>query len=191
MNGHRQPTPYTLTTEWQTQVDVGLETGRPPLFDLGAATTLLESLSAVVLLQAFGDGRLKRHPHDLTPTVLTGGHPALWLMALWHGRPAAAPHQPALYVMYSGGDMATHVASVATQSANAARLPTTTAETLPQGYAALLAPLAHAGVTLWEAWPFAVRQPDRRGNDHTGEERWLTWSALGLVLALLVLALLV
>jgi hypothetical protein len=187
MASHNLTTP--LRTSWQDQVEISLEVGEAPLLDLGVSNGVLDSIPALATLHAFAEQRM-----DMTaPTIVSGGNSLLWLAALMHLR-NPAPRSPNLTVVYGGADLATHIASLMTQRSNPpSRL--VQPDALPASLAPLLAPGAQSGPLLWETLPLAaaeehsaaVGRPDE-ANLPAGDP-WLTWTAMILAVALVVIAL--
>ena len=66
MNSGRSP--RAIDEAWQQELDLSLETGESPLFDVGASTGGLEGMNGVLALWRMDAGR-----RDLTAPVVTAG----------------------------------------------------------------------------------------------------------------------
>jgi len=183
----RYPATEPFPTAWQREVAMGLETGQPPRLDLGFNQGGLSSIGRIVSLQAFVDERI-----DTTkPQILCGGDGSLWLLLLlMHQSDRAA--EPAT-VLYTGAELVTHLASIATQHTAAAVDNSASVDALPASFATLLAPTFASGLTRWEAFPFVKIAPDAQAvgqNSASPTDPWLVWAAIAAALLLLFIPLL-
>ena len=106
MNNGRSP--RAIDAAWQQELDLTLETGESPLFDVGAMADGQEGMNGLLALWRMDAGR-----RDLTaPVVIAGGMSGTWLAALHHTRPDDTPaRSPAIVTAFTAPDVATHLAS--------------------------------------------------------------------------------
>lgn len=194
--------PNALATQrsaqmWQAQLEQGLEAGQTPLLELGVSQRLLDSWAAQRAFDAFHQTRTDL----LTPTLLIGGSSALWPAILLQATEVAekGSPSPALELLYGGADQATYMASITTLAAERLLAGRFQINDLPASMHPGLLPLTNQSVPLpWSALPLRLVNPLPVAPAALGEELgptavdpWLVWSALSLVVLLVLLALFV
>ena len=194
--------PNVLATQhsaqaWQAQLEQGLEAGQTPLLELGVSQRLVDGWAAQRAFAAFQQTRVDL----LTPTLLIGGSSALWPTMLLHVTEVAGTGSPspALELLYGGADQATYMASITTLAAERLLAGRFQIDDLPASMHPGLLPLTNPSVPLpWSALPLQQVNPlpvapatlgDELGP--TAVDPWLVWSALSLVVLLVLLALFV
>lgn len=194
--------PNALATQpsaqaWQAQLEQGLEAGQTPLLELGVSERLLDGWAAQRAFDTFHQTRVDL----LTPTLLIGGSSALWPAMLLQAADLSGPDRPApaLALLYGGADQATYMASVTTLAADRLLAGRFLIDDLPASMHPGLLPLTNPRAPLpWSALPLRLVNPlpvvpaalgDELGP--TAVDPWLVWSALALVVLLVLLALFV
>lgn len=190
-----------IRQQWQSELDISLEVGQPPLIDLGYTNQMFNSLpglEALPQLPALGSSVIK-------PPVAVGGNDSAWPLSLlftFRGTKREELRQPTL-PLFTGADEATHIASLATHAPPLrATWPATTAQRqtqLPVQIATLFAPgsqpdtLAH-----WEGLPLILMVPAVSGNAQEKEPfdsslagivDWTAWVTFLISIALILTAL--
>lgn len=188
-------TPDATPSAWQAQVDQALEAGQTPLLELGVNQRLVDGWAAQLALDAFNQTRTD----IVTPTLLIGGSSALWPLMLLHPplsitsvSTTSVPASPSLVLLYGGADQATYMASVTTVAGErllASRLQTAD---LPASMHPGLVPLTNQTVpSPWSALGLPMITLPPPSQPPTSVDPWLVWSALSLVVLLVLLALFV
>lgn len=165
---------------WQQELDLSLETGEAPVFDLGVSDTGLDGMAAALAVALLDAVR-----KDVSaPLAMAGGTGPLWLANLFHQRPATTPpHSPATTVAYTAPDLATHMAELQTLDTRTSVFRRRPAD-LPPWVQTAAQPSSHPGaVQTWETFPLAAATLAAR------RDGWVAWSAVALAGALLLIAL--
>lgn len=187
--------PMPLTGQaWQSQVEQALEAGQTPLLELGVNQRLLDGWAAQLALQGFTQTRTD----ILAPTLLIGGNSPLWPVLLLQPE-SSAGGSPPLHLLYGGADQATYLASVTTLAAERWLACGLQADALPTSMSPGLAPLTNPSLPLsWAAMSLALLPVPHPAPPTLEAEPappavdpWLVWSALVLVVLLVLLALFV
>ena len=194
--------PNALATQhsaqaWQAQLEQGLEAGQTPLLELGVSQRLLDGWAAQRAFDAFHQTRVDL----LTPTLLIGGSSVLWPTMLLHAAdlPGLDRPVPSLALLYGGADQATYMASVTTMAAERLLAGRFQIDDLPASMHPGLLPLTNQSVPLpWSALPLHMVNPPAVAPTAltaelapTAVDPWLVWSALSLVVLIVLLALFV
>jgi len=170
--------PQIVVNAWRETLDLSLETGESPLFNVDAMAGGLAGVNAAVALALLDAQR-----RDLTaPSLSIGGVTPEWLAALWHVRPETmAQRSPSTLVLYSAPDMATHLA---------AQTAWDTRRSAFHQRPANLPPWAQPEAGADKA-PIALRwdvAPLRRFTETGGGDGWLAWAGVVTAIALLLIA---
>lgn len=179
MNNGRSP--RTIDEAWQQELDLSLETGESPVFDIGAATSGLEGMNGVLGLWRMDAGR-----RDLTAPVLAGGGMSgAWLAALHHLRPDDTPSRsPSIATAYTAPDQAAHMASLTVWDTRRSAFRRRPAEVPPWVQAAAIPDAVPGASASWETLPLSAAVPAG------GRDGWLAWAGVVLAIALLLIAVL-
>jgi len=179
MNSGRSP--RAIDEAWQQELDLSLETGESPLFDVGASTGGLEGMNGVLALWRMDAGR-----RDLTaPVVTAGGMSGAWLAALHHVRPDDTPvRSPAIITAYTAPDIATHMAGQTLWDTRRSAFRRRPADVPPWAHGAVVPEALPGAPAPWETLPLSVTA--RNG----GRDGWLAWAGVVLAVALLLIAVL-
>lgn len=171
-----------IVRQWQNELDLGLETGDPPLLNLNAGRSGLDSLPAILAFD-----RLEQVRRDMAPPLAAAGGVSLtWLLALLHARDAATPlRSQGGVVAYSGPDAATHAAGLATLGNDVAGLERQAGDLSP-AFKPVFEPNTLSGAQPWELLPFALVGQ----GENLPRDGWTAWVAVVAVLMLLIFALL-
>ena len=189
----QQPT----ITAWQTATDRAIEAGQTPLLNLGCVDAAVDGLPGLAALAEAQPWPLATEP----PLAVAGGGSQLWLAALLRPNGPGLPERPTVAVLFGGADAATQMASLNMMDA-AQRSPLTREpQQIPTGYWRDLAPHSQPlSAAPWEALPMVLADESQdpasqaataKSPDEQPEvDGWVGWTALGLALLLVILALL-
>ena len=179
MNNGRSP--RAINEAWQQELDLSLETGESPLFDVGASTGGLEGMNGMLALW-----RMDAERRDLTaPVVTAGGMCGTWLAALHHSRPDdTPPRSPVTATAYTAPDVAAHMASQTLWDTRRSAFRRRPAEVPPWAQPAVVPDAVPGAPVPWEALPLSAAVPS------TGRDGWLAWAGVVLAIALLLIAVL-
>jgi len=177
---------HLLKANWQRQLDESLEAGVVLLVEGGVSNDITHSLAALVALEQSAAVR-----SDLmTPWFLIGGDGVAWAMAL-----SSAGNATAWAPLYGGADQITYLATLATIAEPSMHTRRSRLTGLPNSLHTLLQPASQPGVApLYSSLPFVLAsQPAMTGGDGVppSGEPWLPWSALIVVIGLIISALFV
>lgn len=180
-----------LARLWQRQAEIDIESGRRPLVGLGLGNVDAESLLALLAVQRFA-----QRAAALAEPQVVAGDGDLWLSALML-RPPTDDDSPSTFdVVYGGGDVATHAASL---TISAAPHIWPGIAPLPSGMAWMLTPTALPGSERADleflplaqnGAPFAPVSMPKATSPHWIDQME-AWAMLVLALALLVAAIFV
>lgn len=187
--------PDVLTLLWQRQAEIDIESGRRPLVGLGLGNVDAESLLTLLALQRFA-----QRTGALAEPQVVAGDGDLWLSALLLRPPTHEDAPSSFDVIYAGGDVATHAASLTiTTAVHTAPFTGPGAMPLPPGMAWMLTPTALPGSERADleflplaqnGAPFAPVSAPQATSPH-----WIdqveAWAVLLLALALLLAAIFV
>ena len=173
------PSIRILQSQWQQTLDVSLETGEAPAFDLGAAPELLVGAPGLVAME-----RLDAERRDTVAAVaLCGGSSPLWLASLLHLRPNETPDRsPATITVFCGADDATHLASLTTWDTRRSPFYARPSDLPP----AMQPPFVpnRSGAPFWSTLPVTLgAHPEGAPRDG-----WTAWFAVVVALILLLIA---
>jgi len=169
-----------IANHWQSELDLGLETGAPPLLNLGYSRNGLDALPALLAFHYLEDARSDMAP----PSAAAGGVSPYWLLALLHARGAATPPRShGSVTAFSGPDSATHAAALGVLELRRANAWRRRGE-LPPPFQPIFRPNAQAGAQPWDTLPFAQSQP----KEAVHRDGWTAWIAVVAALVLMLIA---
>jgi hypothetical protein len=169
-----------IAEQWQSELDLGLETGAPPLLNLGNSRSGLDALPALLAFHHLEDARKDMAP----PSAAAGGVSPYWLLALLHARgPATPPRSHGSVTAFSGPDPATHAAALGVLELRRANSWRRRGE-LPPPFQPTFRPHVQAGAQPWDTLPFAQSQP----NEAVHRDGWTAWIAVVAALVLMLIA---
>jgi hypothetical protein len=190
-----------IVTQWQAELDAGLEIGETPVFYLGQGPAMLGELAGPLALQWLDEQR-----RDTRMPLATGGGLApFWLAALLHQRSADAPLlSPATVFSFTGPDPATHAAALNLLDTRRSQFRRRPAD-LPPGFQPAFVANVQAGPFVAEALPLqlaslssqaaTMNSPASHPPDHTpaylaaGRDGWVAWTAVVVAVVMLLIAL--
>ncbi len=184
-------TPTQLYSDWQAEIEAGLEAGQTPVIKLGAGTLLLGALPTLVALQYL----VERRTDVTTPTLFVGGVDPLWTAALTQAvsRPVGRG-SPLPTVVFGGADIVTYMASLPTLKLEQPSSPLRSTSATPVNMTPLFIPAAQASpLAPWAALPFTLVESidnGQRTNALRQADDWVTWLGIGISVALILLSLL-
>ncbi len=165
------------------ELDLSLETGEAPVYDLGAGAGAFDGLAGALAANLLDAER----SDTAMPLVAGGGSSGTWLIPLFHDRPANMPSRmPATATVFTGPDLATHAAAMTTWDVRRSPFRRRPADLAP-ALQTLLAPRTRPGAALaGESLPLveSERPLALRGDD------WLAWAAVVAALVMVLIALL-
>ncbi len=178
---HNGRSPRAIDAAWQQELDLTLETGESPLFDVGAMADGQEGMNGLLALWRMDAGR-----RDLTaPVVIAGGMSGTWLAALHHTRPDDTPaRSPAIVTAFTAPDVATHLASQTLWDTRRSAFRRRPAKVPPWAQPAVVPDAMPGASASWETLLLSVEA--RMG----GQDGWLAWAGVVLAVALLLIAVL-
>jgi len=201
-----QPDPNPILVDWQQATEQAIEVGCSPLLELGMDRRQLNNLPLLLTLTTWS-----RNRSDLTqPLLLTGDVDALWPVPLFYtATPLTTQEQqrnaPPVQLAYGGADRATYLASLTTHVAQRLQHGGLYTIDLPVAMQPLLnmRTQTHANAN-WQQLPLTlyhratVDQPTATTPTlstatvvATGDDPWLAWAALVMIVALVLLAIFV
>lgn len=173
--------PQNIANAWSESLDLSLETGESPLFDVDAVSSGLAGMTTVL-----ATALLDAQRSDLTtPQILIGGVSPLWLAALWHSRPHNTPWRtPPTMVIYSAPDVATHLVARSTWDTRRSAFHHRPGN-LPSWVQSEAGPESNPGTPgRWDVAP--LNQFSMAGS----RDGWLAWVGVVSAIALLLIAVL-
>jgi hypothetical protein len=180
MNQARSP--QNIENAWNESLDLSLETGESPIFEMDAVSGGLTGMNAVLAMTLLDAQRT-----DLTaPQLLIGGASPLWLAALFHSRPDNAPRRtPPLTVIYTAPDVATDLAARTTWDTRRSAFYQRPANLSPWAQPEAGPERNPATPDRWELAPLS--RFSMTGN----RDGWLAWMGVVAATALLLIAVLI
>lgn len=165
------------------ELDLSLETGEAPVYDLGAGAGVFDGLPGALAVNLLDTER-----NDTSmPLVAGGGAGGTWLLTLFHDRaPHMSPRMPATATVFTGPDPASHAAAMTTWDVRRSPFRRRPADLAPF-MQTVFAPRTRPGAALaGESLPLveAERPLALRGDG------WIAWAAVVAALVLLLIALL-
>jgi hypothetical protein len=182
-----------IVTQWQAELDAGLEIGETPVFYLGYGPAMLGELAGPLALQWLDEERRDTR----MPLAAGGGLSPYWLASLLHQRAAdTPPRSPATVFCFTAPDRATHTAALTLLDTRRSQFRRRPAD-LPPGFQPQFVPGVQAGPFLGEMLPLQLAASDpmpTRAADETdflsrGRDGWVAWTAVVAAVALLLIAL--
>ena len=179
MNEGRSP--RAIDEAWQQELDLSLETGESPSFDIGAMGNGQEGMNGILALW-----RMDARRCDLAaPVVTAGGMSGTWLASLHHARPDDTPaRSPAITTAFTAPDPATHMASQTLWVARRSPFRRRPARVPPWVQQVAVPDTVPGASAFWETLLFRVT------NTSGGQDGWLAWAGVVLAVALLLIAVL-
>jgi hypothetical protein len=185
----------TIYLDWQSQIDESMEAGAALLIEMGVTHRILPDLPALLALESLA----ARRTDFATPWLLVGGDGVTWMAALLSTTVEDEPTQsPAMTPLYGGADRATYMATMTTLPGVAHQTSYGGARDLPVPLHSLLIPASHPGVApRWFSLPFVLLGQGEssassegvRSAPTGGEDLWVQWFSLLVVIGLVIFSL--
>lgn len=185
-----------IVTQWQAELDAGLEIGETPVFYLGYGPEMLGELTGPLALQWLDEERRDTR----MPLAVGGGLGPYWLAALLHQRSADAPLlSPATVFSYTAPDPATHAAALNLLDTRRSQFRRRPADLSPAFQPTFVANV-QAGPFAGEALPLQLASLSAQAQgaqlaEHmpaaaiVGRDGWVAWTVVVVAVALLLIAL--
>lgn len=187
------PSASDILVHWQNEIEQRLEAGVTPILELGVSSLTTDSTASLLALQLLAARRVDA----FRPVVPVGGAGAAWLAVLMQpAPPPSAQGVPEPAVLYTGANLAEHMASLALLH-SAGHLPAMDRSRDAGPLSSYFQPQSQPGFSApWETLPFLQAgatgaEPirfDEGGTEPTAD--WLAWAVLLLALLLVILAIL-